>query len=655
MNFSIQHFKLKAQSTMNFFGALLLIFFIYPFIISSNKIFERVAESNKEQLINRNLCQSASEIAKKFFFRYQYVALIPAYESKENRQNLMENEQYQETMNLLINYFVEFSCVHIVYKPNENPFIKCYNFILIIKNAATLSANLELIPRSKFKSTGRVIIIVKKIWMSKQDVIDNIKEILKVCWELRMINVVALAYYGEGVSVFTHFPFGENECNDLKIVEMDQWIDNAFVENVQLYPNKMNQLYGCPIIVTVVEKYPHIMVNRYNNETLLIDGMEAKLINLLAKLMNFTVTVVEPEDEHTWGNWDGERWTGATGDLVYNRADIGVGAYYPSLSRVDVIDTSDGYDTIYIVWTVKKIKMNVEGLKLLFPFKIFVWISIILTIVISISVLMLLKRWIKNETFQAKSIVMYFWEITLGLSIKYMPTGRFICYIFTIWIWTSMILRSTYQSSLVGFLTRTYYEDAIQTMKDLLDNNFKFFGNLQIVDVMINVTDDEYVKEILSKLNVINATVYDEVTEEIALGHIHGTIPHLKDRVAQLNYKFRGKGMIRILKQTYRAQIITCAFPKHSPLQYGINHWLNQILAVGLVDKWLEDLQWPKVVEDKAPLVLQIHHVVGPFLILFFGELIAVIVFIIEILYVRFKNNKKFEKNVGVSKDKWKI
>ncbi|XP_077297557.1 glutamate receptor 1-like [Arctopsyche grandis] len=626
-------------NTMNLKLALIICSSI---IVSANEIINAISAMNDTFFLDNGLCLCAAEIARRFFFRYQFIALILAYGAKENRCMMNENEQFQEILNQLIFYVGQFSCVGTVRDVNVEMEMACQNYILIIQNAKSFKENLDLIPGSRFEYSGRVIIIVKKNWMSKQDVVDNVHEIFKVCWDLRMTNVVAIADFNNVVSIFTFFPFYARNCKALRVIELDRWSGDSFEVNAELYPLKTTQMHGCPVVVTTVERYPHVIVERLDNGTILLDGMEGELIKLLSNLMNFSLEVIEPQDEYTWGRWNGTAWTGATGDLVYDRADIGIGAYIPSLRRVQVIDISYGYDTVYVVWTIRKVEKGKSAEKLLLPFKKYVWIMILTTILISMILMYILKNIMSNKTFQSKHIGLSFWEVTLGLSLKFMPSGRFVCYVFTVWMWTSMVLRNIYQGSLVGFLTHTYYEASINSMKDLIENGFSFYGTTQVVDMMKNVSDNDYVMEILSKLHVIYTEMeYDNITQLIVEGKIYGAIPHLKNRVPELNYKFQDKGMLRILRETYRSQIIAFAFPKFSPIINGVNQWIHRISEAGLIDKWMEDRTWPEVKLKNDPLVIQMYHVLGPFIILLIGEAIAVIVLLAEVIYIRYINKKE--------------
>lgn len=626
-------------NTMNFKLALIICSCI---TVSANEINNALSEMNHTFFLDNELCLCAAEIARRFFFRYQFIALIMAFGAKENRCRMNENEQFQEILNQLIFYVGQFSCIGTVRDVNLKMEMVCQNYILVIQNAKTFQENLDLMPGSRFEYSGRVIIVIKKNWMSKQDVVDNAHEIFKVCWSLRMTNVVVIANFNNVVSVFTFFPFYAHSCKALKVIELDRWCRHSFEVNAELYPSKTKEMHGCPVVVTTVERYPHVIVERLDNGTILLDGMEGNLIKLLSNLMNFSLEVIEPQDEYTWGRWNETAWTGATGDLVYDRADIGLGAYIPSLRRVQVIDISYGYDTVYVVWIIRKVEKGVSAVKLLLPFKAFVWILILTTILISMILMYILKHIMSNKTFQSKHIGLSFWEVTLGLSLKIMPSGRFVSYVFTVWMWTSMVLRNIYQGSLVGFLTHTYYEDSINTMKDLIENGFSFYGTTQVVDMMKNVSDNDYVKEILSKLEVVYTEMdYDNITQLIVEGKIYGAIPHLKNRVPELNYKFQDKGMLRILRETYRSQIIAFAFPKFSPIIDGVNQWIHRISEAGLIDKWMEDLTWPDVKLRNDPLVINMHHVLGPFILLLIGEAIAVIVFIAEVIYIRFISKKE--------------
>lgn len=619
----------------------ILILYIFPYAVCSNEIYNSVERANKEMNMDNNLCRCAADIVKKFFYRHEYVALIPAFETKENRNLITENGQYQEIINHLMYNIAQFACVYVSNNPDVLPSSDCQNFVLVIKNAETLAANLDLIPQKNFMYSGRIVIVVKKDWMSRQDTLDNAKEILEVCWSSIMANVVVLTYYDDGVSVYTHFPFRENKCNDLRVVEVDKWIEGDLVKDENAYPSKMKQMFGCPLTVTNVDRYPHVIVEYSKNGTVSVKGVEGQLVKLLSKLMNFTLRSTVPTGDLTWGHWDGEKWTGATGDLVYSRADMGIGAYYPSLRRKDIIELSFGYDTVKIVWTMKTQEKGMNALKLLLPFKILVWVSILSTIVVSITMLLCMKMTIKNKTVQSDNIAMSVWEITMGMAVKYMPSGRFVCYVFYVWVWTSLVIRTSYQSSLVGFLTHTYYDNSIESMKDIIENNLEIYGTQQLVDILINVTDQVYAKEILNRMHVIPTQEYEMYTEKVAVGELEGTIPQLYDRVPGLNYKFRGRGTLRILEEVYRSQVIAIALPKYSPLIDGVNSWINRILEIGLFDKWHRELRWPKVVPENIPLVLKMHHVVGPFLILVMGEVVALVTFICEVVYARSIFNSK--------------
>lgn len=67
-------------------------------------------------------------------------------------------------------------------------------------------------------------------------------------------------------------------------------------------------------------------------------GFFGLLLIELSKVMNFTVKVLDPVD--VFGGWSEQkkRWTGAIGQLVYAKADIGVSAFTITTRRLNVID-----------------------------------------------------------------------------------------------------------------------------------------------------------------------------------------------------------------------------------------------------------------------------------------------------------------------------
>lgn len=566
--------------------------------------------------MNRNIGHCVAEIAKTYFLRPDYVPLIIAM----NDSLFVESDNtLGESVNQLVRYVCRFSVVLIIKDLElESPHM-CENFIIVTNSVFSLIEYLYLIPEAAFTRDGRIIVVLKTNASSKETIIQSIQDVLDYCWSLKMVNLLLVTQVEDSPSIFTFFPYNEKSCGGSEMVELDRWVNNTFDKQVVLYPSKVLKLYGCPVVVTALSRFPHVLTKRWPNGSLeTIRGVEGNFIKMLAVLLNFSLILVEPKDEYHWGFWNGSEWTGASGDLVNGRADIGVGAYIPDLNTLHVMDFSYGYDTIDLVWAIPRFEKIGAISKLLAPFKKFIWLSIIFTMLFLIFLLYYVKAKIPFKSYQVDKIGIFMWELTLGMSIK-MPNGRFVCYVISIWMWMAMVLRSLYQASLVDFLTHNEYEERVTTMKEMIDQNFQFYGTQQSASFMENVTD-QTVEYILKSLVISETDAdFDKATEKIASGEALAAAMHLKSRIPELNFIFKDFGSLGILKEIYQSQTITLAFGKFSPLVAAVNEWIHRISEIGLFDKWFEEYDWPKVVPKDQPKVIKMRHLATPFVILLVG------------------------------------
>lgn len=598
--------------------------------LASSSVFiqKLIRKHDEKHTMNRNIGHCVAEIAKTYFLRLDYVPLIIAM----NDSLFVESDNtLGESVSPLVRYVSRFSVVLIIKDLEIKSPHRCKNFIIVTNSVLSLIEYLYLIPAAAFKRDGQIIVVLKTNASSKKTIIQSIQEILDFCWSLKMINLLLVTQVEDSPSIFTFFPYNEKSCGDSEMVELDRWVNSTFEKQVILYPLKVLELYGCPVVVTALSRFPHIVTKRWANGSLkTIQGVEGNLIKMLAGLLNFTLKLVEPKDVYQWGFWNGSQWTGASGDLIHGRADIGVGAYLPDLNMLHVIDFSHGYDTIDLIWATPTFEKISTIAKLLAPFKKNIWFLIILTILFLIFLLNYIKTKIPLKSYQVEKVSIFILGLTLGMSIK-MPNGRFVCYVISIWMWMAMVLRSLYQASLVDYLTHNEYVDRVTTMKEMIEQNFQFYGTHQSAGFMENVSDKTV--EYILKTLVISETDadFDKMTEKIASGEVLAAAMHLKTRIPELNYYFKNIGSLRILKETYRSQIITLAFAKFSPLVEAANEWIHKISETGFFDKWFEDYYWPKVVPNDQPKVIKMRHLATPFVILLVGLLASFFIFLGEV------------------------
>lgn len=114
-------------------------------------------------------------------------------------------------------------------------------------------------------------------------------------------HILTKDYYNENRSIlYTYWPFLENHCGEVKAATFNIFENGSFLyKNKYLWPSKIQNFFGCPIIVgtfntgrfvTLISKPPKME----------IQGFEGKIINYLAKDMNFTINLKASE----WGKFN---------------------------------------------------------------------------------------------------------------------------------------------------------------------------------------------------------------------------------------------------------------------------------------------------------------------------------------------------------------
>lgn len=126
---------------------------------------------------------------------------------------------------------------------------------------------------------------------------ELIKTIFTDLWSLHIINVNILSFQNieSGSSVFTFFPYSENDCDDVRPVLWDYFADNHFTMNTQIFATKLDNFYGCPIMLGTYDLPPYMILTRLPNGTVspYIDGIEGTLFRVLSEKMNFRPVIIE--------------------------------------------------------------------------------------------------------------------------------------------------------------------------------------------------------------------------------------------------------------------------------------------------------------------------------------------------------------------------
>ena len=99
--------------------------------------------------------------------------------------------------------------------------------------------------------------------------------------------------------VYTYYPYTPMYCSKAFPVQLNQMRNGEWVTNADYFPNKMTNLFGCPLRAATFSN-PPFMIIRELNSYVEVDGIDGILLRVLAEKMNFNVQLLLASDG--WGD-----------------------------------------------------------------------------------------------------------------------------------------------------------------------------------------------------------------------------------------------------------------------------------------------------------------------------------------------------------------
>ncbi|KAF8774781.1 Glutamate receptor like protein [Argiope bruennichi] len=200
-------------------------------------------------------------------------------------------------------------------------------------------------------------------------------------------------------------------------------------------------------------------------------GIDVQLLKLLAEKLNFQYTIHIVKDGYGKVNENGS-WIGLAGALGRGELDIST-VYCPLLEeRTQVIDYSMPYYTVERTFATAIPKPLPRYYVLVMPFQVQVWVAFLVSVLLVPNVL-------QQALFRKQSLVGYFINL---ISCKKMPDKIENSLSFRIfngsWLLSDTIMRFTYTTVILSFLTVTPRPTGVRNVHDLAvaieKGNFKY-------------------------------------------------------------------------------------------------------------------------------------------------------------------------------------
>ncbi|KZS16651.1 putative Ionotropic receptor 76a [Daphnia magna] len=417
--------------------------------------------------------------------------------------------------------------------------------------------------------------------------------------------------------------------------------------NIRL-ENDPSQLYGRKLRFSSLEPSPYMSVERDSNGTITgYKGYLFEIIHAIQPLYNYTYQVDFPSKGKYGKELANGSWDGMIGMILDQRADIGVGAFSIIHSRYQVVDFTVGF---YQESSSILIPSPIENHQLLActkPFRLEVWLSLILFVIILPGILWRHFEFNHRHGEKCPQLAKQYFFV-LGVLVgqsgqKLSSVGFSPRFLGAVWCLASVVFASAYVGILMSFLRFPKLSPVITKLEQLPASHLKWA-------VLRGTALDHLFTE-------ATTGVYKTIGEELIKNH-RGTLIDVHDdfikRVIHENYVYiapksnleyalhedyiqSGICRLSIIKQDFFKVNVAFALPKGSPLKPLLDKKILQMMEAGLGIYW-KKMYWPPSKGkcdtfrplDVGPKSLQLIDLQGTFLILFIGYALAIASFVAE-------------------------
>ncbi|XP_070496105.1 glutamate receptor ionotropic, NMDA 1-like [Chironomus tepperi] len=355
-------------------------------------------------------------------------------------------------------------------------------------------------------------------------------------------------------------------------------------------------------------------------------------------MLNFTINLRFRDGRQQWGViYDNGTFTKGFGDLHDRKTDILFGNLYIKGFRLKHFDMSSSYlnQPVILVLSLEP-KLNVFK-KLLCPFQSAVWILVAITVCFGIFVILAINYRFKSlkNTFYGTRVnhpIINLILAIIGQPQTILPRKNFARFILMMTLILFLVIRSIYQGYLYKFLQSDGRHMEPQTVEELIDKKYIFILYESNLDLINNFQSKiQYRIRPSSGSTVMNLDSFIGTTEQIA---------YFSSRVELIFYSSTHDNFpFKICKEQFATSNVVLYFNKNFVLKRTIDEAIYKILVHGFVKFWLREFdktsKWKH--KDVNPIVMTFEHLSGAFHLLLIGNVVGLIVFLIEISIIRIK------------------
>jgi hypothetical protein len=442
---------------------------------------------------------------------------------------------YDKTVVLKLGKFVPRHRIHIP------------QFVLFGQETGEIIETLEWLLNAKYDNTGMYVLICTSSSYEK-------------CNENEMFQFLSIHYFVNSI-----FLKGSKDGNDMCFKN--------------LYPEKLNNLHGCPLVISTIIQPPFMYLNRSTGKP---SGCDGDVIRMVAKILNASLFVTEATE---YGHYENNNWTGSLGEIFNKRAHASMCSSPVTPQIYGNFQISITYNSIDMVWAARLPMLKPSWEKIFYPLKTDTRVALFFMFIAIIWINMCLKTkfWRKIRTaldIAPLNVSLFFntWVIFLGIPVNKLPSKTALRVITVYWLWSCHIIRTAYQAALVSSMKMQLYEDYMVNFNDDINIMYPFGG----VRSLRSYYSDE--PRIFSNWVVVKLFDSYDVLDSILNGSSEFVIGLNKEFIVHHLMKYNGTKRLQILPEKIVNSPSVMNFKKFNPFKSPINRVLSIMMECGFID-----------------------------------------------------------------------
>ncbi|XP_028900771.1 glutamate receptor ionotropic, delta-1 [Zeugodacus cucurbitae] len=496
-------------------------------------------------------------------------------------------------------------------------------------------------PKSTYKRSGWFILVYTG---SEVERLKTVKSIFTRLFGLFVLHVNVFLLMDTTAVAYTYFPFTPTTCHSAKPKLLLSFRNNRprFRTKGQemFFPYKLRNLHGCELSIVTWHEPPFIILDqdRESGRIKSIEGIEGLLITILAKIMNFTIRVVDPQPRDRGAIFANGTLTGVTKMIAEGNANITIIYTMYEKKRAQVMDATFSYMSFPLMVAIPHGRPLSPLQRLLRPFRFIIWSLIASNIVLAVLIIYALKflgsSQLVSFVFGSSNRIPFsnLWASLYGNVIhSRLPYRNFSRYLLGLWLLCTLVLRSAYSGQLFIMLQDGRALTPLKSFDEIVEHNYTVNTAPVLTELLSSVLGDASIGYIDGAKNTMPM-----ILKRIAHGSKEA-LTIIEPALLYFNYQQDTEDeRVAILPQKLIMTPLTMYMPKHSFLVWPFNTIILYCIDVGIIDKFERSYRLVNQIgESQEPVKLSLFLLLGIFSLYGALMLLCILIFLLELWAVR--------------------